>query len=57
MLENPNIKYPLRNLHKHGGDNLTYIKPTIKNKKKIIVGDYSYYAGDNFEKQVTHCYP
>ncbi|XQP55608.1 MAG: CatB-related O-acetyltransferase [Mycoplasmoidaceae bacterium] len=50
-MENPNIKYPLK------GRKLTYIKPTIKNKKKIIVGDYSYYDGPNFEKQVTHCYP
>ena len=50
-MENPNIKYPLK------GRKLTYIKPTIKNKKKIIVGDYSYFDGDNFEKQVTHCYP
>lgn len=51
MIENPNIKYPLKSRK------LTYIKPTIKNKKKIIVGDYSYYDGDNFEKIVTHCYP
>lgn len=51
MIENPNVKFPLK------GRKVTYIKPTIKNKKKIIVGDYSYYACDNFEKQVTHCYP
>lgn len=51
MRENPNVKHPLK------GRKLIYIKPTIKNKKKIIVGDYSYYDGDNFEKQVTHCYP
>ncbi len=50
-MENPNVKHPLIP-HK-----LTYIKPTIVNKKKIIVGDYSYYDGNNFEKQVTHCYP
>ncbi|MBQ0045451.1 MAG: CatB-related O-acetyltransferase [Mycoplasma sp.] len=51
MLENPNIKFPVKNT------GITYIKPTIKNKKKIIVGDYSYYADKDFEKQVTHCYP
>ncbi|XQP55291.1 MAG: CatB-related O-acetyltransferase [Mycoplasmoidaceae bacterium] len=51
MIENPNVKYPVK------GQKITYIKPTIKNKKKIIVGDYTYYALDNFEKQVTHCYP
>lgn len=51
MKENSNVKFPLK------GRKVTYIKPTIKNKEKIIVGDYSYYADDNFEKQVTHCYP
>lgn len=51
MIENPNVKYPLK------GRKLTYIKPTIKNKKKIIVGDYSYFDGDDFEKHVTHSYP
>lgn len=56
-MENPNIKYPLKNVHRNGGDNLTYIKPIIKNKEKIIVGDYSYCADDKFEQRVTHCYP
>lgn len=49
--ENPNIKFPAKH------SSITYIKPTIKNKKKIIVGDYSYYADSNFEAQVTHNYP
>ena len=34
---------------------VTYIKPTIKNPN-IIVGEFSYYAGENFEAQVTHHY-
>lgn len=51
MIENPSIKFPVKH------SEITYIKPTIVNKKKIIVGDYSYYNGHNFEKQVTNCYP
>ena len=40
---------------KSGLESVTYIKPTIKNKN-IIVGEFSYYAGQDFEKQVTHHY-
>ena len=36
-------------------DKVTYIKPTIKNKN-IIVGDFSYFAGEDFESHVTHHY-
>lgn len=40
---------------KSGLESVTYIKPIIKNKN-IIVGEFSYYAGQDFEKQVTHHY-
>ena len=40
---------------KSGLESVTYIKPTIKNKN-IIVGEFSYYAEQDFEKQVTHHY-
>ena len=36
-------------------DKVTYIKPTVKNKS-IIVGDFSYFAGEDFESRVTHHY-
>ena len=48
---NPNEIFPL----KSGLESVTYIKPTIKNKN-IIVGEFSYYAGQDFERQVTHHY-
>ena len=51
MKPNPNEIFPL----KSGLESVTYIKPTIKNKN-IIVGEFSYYAGQDFEKQVTHHY-
>lgn len=38
-----------------GCDTVTYIKPTVSNPR-IIAGDYSYYSGVDFEKQVTHHY-
>jgi hypothetical protein len=34
---------------------VTYIKPTII-RPNIIVGDFSYYSGANFESRVTHHY-
>ena len=40
---------------KSGLKSVVYIKPTIKNKN-IIVGEYSYYSGNNFESCVTHHY-
>ena len=51
IIPNPNEIFPL----KSGLESVTYIKPTIKNKN-IIVGEFSYYAGQDFEKQVTHHY-
>ena len=51
-MKNPDPEkiFPVPNI-----DTVTYIKPTIKNKN-IIVGEFSYYAGKNFESQVTHHY-
>ena len=40
---------------KSGLESVTYIKPSIKNKN-IIVGEFSYYAGQDFESRVTHHY-
>ncbi len=36
-------------------DTVTYIKPTVKNPN-IIVGDFSYFSGVDFESHVTHHY-
>jgi len=47
---NPNIVFPIK-----GIDTVTYIKPTIKNPS-IIVGEFSYYSGSDFESRVTHHY-
>lgn len=40
--------FPLPN-----SDTVTYIKPTIT-RPNIIAGDFSYYAGRDFESRVTH---
>ena len=45
-----NYKYP-----KAGFYNMKNIKPTIT-RNNIIVGDYSYYYGKDFESRVTHHY-
>ena len=50
ILPDPNIIFPI-----HDISTLTYIKPTIT-KANIIAGDFSYYAGKNFEAHVTHHY-
>ena len=47
---NPDSVFPIS-----GYEALTHIKPTIKNPN-IIVGDFSYYSGEDFEKQVLHYY-
>ncbi|MCQ2399941.1 MAG: CatB-related O-acetyltransferase [Clostridia bacterium] len=49
-LPDPNVIYPIPNVK-----TVTLIKPTVKNPN-IVVGDFSYYSGENFEKQVTHHY-
>lgn len=38
-----------------GFDTVTYVKPTIKNPN-IIVGDFTYFSGVDFESHVTHQY-
>ena len=50
MKANPNKIFPVPNV-----DSVTYIKPTIT-KPNIIVGEFTYYAGQDFERQVTHHY-
>ncbi len=50
MKYNNNIINPIE-----GIENVIYVKPTIKNKN-IIVGDYTYYSGKDFESCVTHHY-
>jgi len=48
-LPDPNVKFPLK------GHSITYIKPTLT-RPNIIVGDFSYFSDDDFEKHVTHHY-
>ena len=51
LLLNESRIFPL----KSGLKSVVHIKPTIKNKN-IIVGEFSYYSGSNFESCVTHHY-
>ena len=46
----PNVVHPIPNV-----DSMTFVKPTIKNPN-IIVGDFTYFAGGDFESHVTHHY-
>ena len=46
----PNIAHPIPS-----AESMTFIKPTIKNPN-IIVGDFTYFAGGDFESHVTHHY-
>lgn len=48
-LPDPNVIHPVP------GFPVTYIKPTIT-RPNIIVGDFSYYSGEDFESRVTHHY-
>ncbi|MDR2489891.1 MAG: CatB-related O-acetyltransferase [Spirochaetaceae bacterium] len=50
-LPDPNAVFPVPNIQ-----TVTYIKPTLKNKN-ILVGDFSYYSGVDFESCVKHFYP
>lgn len=50
MKPNPNTIYPLKH-----GNSVTYVKPTVTNPN-IIVGDFTYFDGDNFAEHVTHLY-
>lgn len=50
VIPDPQKVYPVP-----GFKNMTYVKPTIKNPN-IIVGDFTYFSGGDFESQVTHHY-
>ena len=45
-IPNPNLIFPIKNL-----DSITYVKPSVKNPN-IIVGDFTYFADKDFEKQL-----
>lgn len=49
-IPNPDTTFPVPGL-----ETVTYIKPTITSPN-IIVGDFSYFSGADFEKHVTHHY-
>ena len=50
-LPDPDTIFPVQ-----GFNTVTYIKPTITNPN-IIVGEFSYYSGQDFQAHVTHHYP
>ena len=50
MLPDPERVFPMP-----GIDTVTLVKPTVKNPN-IIVGDFTYYSGQDFESRVTHHY-
>ena len=49
-MPDPNQIYPMA-----GIASVTLVKPTVKNPN-IIVGDFTYYSGTDFESRVTHHY-
>lgn len=49
-IPNPDTIFPVPNC-----DTVTYIKPTVSNPN-IIVGEFSYYSGRDFQSRVTHLY-
>ena len=51
----PTVAYPVPGEDGSGPYDVTYIKPTIT-RNNIIVGDFSYYSGSDFESRVTHHY-
>ena len=50
IFPNPDAIFPMP-----GVDTVTYVKPTVKNPN-IIVGDFTYFAGTDFESRITHHY-
>lgn len=50
MIQNPDTVFPIP-----GCDNVTYVRPTIKNPN-IIVGEFTYFSDVDFEKHVIHHY-
>jgi len=51
----PNVIYPVPGEDEQNPFDVTYVKPTIT-RPNIIVGDFTYYSGSNFENRVTHHY-
>ena len=51
----PNVIYPVPGENGTDPFDVTYIKPTIT-RPNIIVGDFTYYSGSDFERCVTHHY-
>ena len=49
-MPDPNQIYPMP-----GITSVTLVKPTVKNPN-IVVGDFTYYSGTDFESRVTHHY-
>lgn len=47
---NPDEVYPVS-----GTKSVTYVKPTVTNPN-IIVGEFTYFSGEDFESHVTHHY-
>ena len=47
-----------RKIHplKSRDESVVYVKPTIIDNPNIIVGEYTYFDGQNFQKHVTHHY-
>lgn len=54
-MENDVMPSPERVFPIPGNETVTLIKPTVKNPN-ILVGDFSYYSGTDFESRVTHHY-
>jgi virginiamycin A acetyltransferase len=46
----PNVVFPVPNI-----DFVTYVKPTIT-RPNVVVGDFTYFSGTDFEQRVTHHY-
>jgi virginiamycin A acetyltransferase len=49
QIPNPDVVFPVPSFF------VTYVRPTVKNKN-IIVGDFTYFSGVDFESRVTHHY-
>ena len=49
-IPNPNKIFPIE-----GVDTVTFVKPTVNNSN-IVVGEFTYFGDNDFEKHVTHHY-
>lgn len=54
-MKNGTIPDPNRIFPVPGFDTVTYVKPAVKNPN-IVVGDFTYFSGADFESHVTHHY-